>query len=164
MPPKQNERREVRTFTKKQSKRCPDHLNQEPRRKRRGPASFCVCALPVYRVRCARLWMTSSCEMLLPLEQTLLFFYLLLLLFAITTTGAPHTLSFYTGVETTWGFPPTGRKIKIIELLRLQSRSGFYYCNATDAHRLRDSPPLKCWSFLMWWNNSIICRTTHRRS
>lgn len=30
--------------------------------------------------------------------------------FAITTTGAPHTQSFYTGVETTWGFPPTGRK------------------------------------------------------
>lgn len=30
--------------------------------------------------------------------------------FAITTTGSPHTQSFYRGVETTWGFPPTTRQ------------------------------------------------------
>lgn len=70
-----------------------------------------------------------------------LFFNLLLLLSSslqITTTGAPHTQSFYTA-ETTWGFPPTGQKIKIIEPRCLQTADtrAFYYGNATGAHRLR---------------------------
>lgn len=57
MPPKQNERREVRTFTKKQSKRCPDHLNQEPRRKQQlgdGVPRLFVCAPSLCTVSGAR--------------------------------------------------------------------------------------------------------------
>lgn len=101
------------------------------------------CA-PRDRVRCARLWMASSCEMLLPP-------------FAITTTGAPHTQSFYTGVQTTWGFPPTGRKIKIIRLLRLQTDgSRLYYGNMLATERLRNfPPPLQNKACVIWreeWN------------
>lgn len=68
-----------------------------------GPASFCVCAWVPCPVRAAvddQLLRDDARRDPFPP-------------FAITTTGAPHTQSFYTGVETTWGFPPTGRKIKI---------------------------------------------------
>lgn len=82
-----------------------------------------------------------------------------LLLFAITTTGAPHTQSFYT-VETTWGFPPTGRKIKIIEPRCLQTADtpGFYYGNATGAEVACFLLPLK-WFLILFgveWNDLLI--------
>lgn len=180
VPPKQNDGREVWTFKRSKlnrvqmisfRERCRSSaaVPQRPTTRQRGPASF-VCALPGCRVWCALLWMANSCEMLLLLQQTLLFCFFFcfflspppLLLFAITTTGAPHTQSFYTA-ETTWGFPPTGQKIKIIEPRCLQNADtpDFYYGNATGAQRLCFLLPLKCFLFSSYWVLSgTICSFT----
>lgn len=129
-----------------------------------GPVSF-VCALPGCRACCALLRMANSCEMLLLLHQTLLplFFFFLsppppLLLFAITTTGAPHTQSFYTA-ETTWGFPPTGQKIKIIQPRSLPSADtpGLLWqrhrrAEARFSSHLNAPPP----PHLFRWNDLLI--------
>lgn len=73
-----------------------------------------LCARSLRVVRCALLWPTPArCCCSQPCSFLFISSSFPLLLFAITTTGAPHTQSFYT-VGTTWGFPPTGRKIKII--------------------------------------------------
>lgn len=73
---------------------------------------FCVYA-PGYRVRCARLWMVRSVR-----PYKMLLTETLVSLCNHDNRGSA-TQSFYTGVETTWGFPPTGQGI--IRILRFQS-------------------------------------------
>lgn len=159
MPPKQNHGREVRTFKRSKLNRvqrisfretCRSSAAVPQRRatRQRVPRLLCAPSLDVVRgARCCGWPTPARCCCCCCSSRPCSFFLSAppLLLFAITTPGAPHTQSFYTA-ETTWGFPPTGQKIKLIEPRCLQTADtpDFYYGNATGAQRLCFLLPLKC--------------------